>query len=68
MQKGARIIAAGANIAVVYAQSESEAGKVAGEIQAHGVDAAAFQCDVTRPAEVKRMVEQVVQRFGRHRN
>jgi NAD(P)-dependent dehydrogenase (short-subunit alcohol dehydrogenase family) len=59
------LAAAGANIAVVYAQSAGDAGKVAGEIQAQGVDAAAFQCDVTKPAEVKRMVEQVVQRFGR---
>jgi 3-oxoacyl-[acyl-carrier protein] reductase len=59
------LAAAGSHIAVVYAQSESEAGKVASEIQAHGVDAAAFQCDVTKPAEVQRMVGQVVARFGK---
>jgi 3-oxoacyl-[acyl-carrier protein] reductase len=59
------LAAAGANIAVVYAQSESEAEKVAGEIRNHDVEAATFQCDVTQPAQVARMVDQVVQRFGR---
>ena len=59
------LAAAGANIAVVYAQSESEAGKVAGELQGHGVDAAAFQCNVTDPTSVARMVEAVVARFGK---
>ncbi len=59
------LAAAGANIAVVYAQSEAEAGTVAGELQRHGVDAAAFQCNVTQPADIARMVDAVVARFGR---
>jgi 3-oxoacyl-[acyl-carrier protein] reductase len=59
------LAAAGANIAVVYAQSESDAAKVAGEVGRHGVDAVPFQCDVTQPEQIKRMVDQVVQRFGR---
>jgi NAD(P)-dependent dehydrogenase (short-subunit alcohol dehydrogenase family) len=56
---------AGANIAVVYAQSAGEAEGVAGEIRSHGVEAAAFACDVTQPAQVARLVDQVVKRFGR---
>ncbi len=56
---------AGANIAVVYAQSEAEAEKVAGEIRSHDVEAASFQCDVTQPAQIARMVGQVLARFGR---
>jgi 3-oxoacyl-[acyl-carrier protein] reductase len=59
------LAAAGANIAVVYAQSADEAERVAGEIRSHGVEAAAFACDVTQPAQVARLVDQVVRRFGR---
>jgi 3-oxoacyl-[acyl-carrier protein] reductase len=56
---------AGANIAVVYAQSANEAGAVADEVSKHGVEAQAFPCDVTRPAQIQRMVDDVVKRFGR---
>jgi 3-oxoacyl-[acyl-carrier protein] reductase len=59
------LAAAGANIAVVYAQSASEAERVAGEIGAHGAEAAAFACDVTQPAQVGRLVDHVTKRFGR---
>ena len=59
------LAAAGANIAIVYAKSEDEAEKVAGEIRGHDVEAATFQCDVTQPAQVARMVGQVLARFGR---
>jgi 3-oxoacyl-[acyl-carrier protein] reductase len=59
------LAAAGANIAIVYAKSEDEAQKVAGEIRNHDVEAASFQCDVTQPAQVARMVGQVLARFGR---
>jgi 3-oxoacyl-[acyl-carrier protein] reductase len=59
------LAAAGSNIAVVYAQSASAAESVAGEISAHGVAAAAFPCDVTQPAQVQRLVDQVLKRFGR---
>jgi len=55
----------GANIAVVYAQSANEAGAVADEISKHGVEAAAFPCNVTQPAQVKQLVDDVVKRFGR---
>src|SRR3954464_4402234 len=56
---------AGANIAVVYAQSANEAGAVADEMRKHNVDAQPFQCDLTRPAQIQRLVDDVVQRFGR---
>jgi 3-oxoacyl-[acyl-carrier protein] reductase len=59
------LAAAGANIAVVYAQSAAEAEGVAGEMAAHDVEAAAFACDVTQPAQVGRLVDQVTKRFGR---
>src|SRR6185369_3360978 len=56
---------AGANIAVVYAQSANEAGAVADEIRKHGVEADPFQCDLTKPAQIQRLVDDVVKRFGR---
>ncbi len=39
-------------IAVVYAQSANEAGAVADEMRKHSVDAQAFQCDLTQPAQI----------------
>jgi 3-oxoacyl-[acyl-carrier protein] reductase len=59
------LAAAGANVAVVYAQSAAEAEGVAGELAVHDVAAAAFACDVTQPAQVGRLVDQVTKRFGR---
>ena len=59
------LAAAGANIAVVYARSASEAQGVARDLQRHQVKADAFACDVTDPEQVKRLMEQVVERFGR---
>jgi 3-oxoacyl-[acyl-carrier protein] reductase len=55
----------GANIAVVCAQSLAAAEAVAREIQTRGIQAAAFACDVTQPAQVQRLVDQVLGRFGR---
>lgn len=55
----------GANIAVVYARSADDADGVAREIAKHGVEAAAFPCDVTQPAQVQRLVDEVVRHFGR---
>src|SRR5437660_11111009 len=59
------LAAEGANIAVVYAQSAKEAGAVAHELTGHGVEAAPFACDVTQPAQVARMVDDVTKRFGK---
>jgi 3-oxoacyl-[acyl-carrier protein] reductase len=59
------LASAGANIAVVYAQSANEAGAVADEIRKQQVEAQAFQCDLTQPAQIQRLVDDVVKRFGR---
>src|SRR5262249_18354765 len=60
------LAAQGANIAVVHAQSGAEAEEVARDLAAtHGVEAAAVACDVTQPAQVARLVDQVTKRFGR---
>jgi 3-oxoacyl-[acyl-carrier protein] reductase len=56
----------GAHIAVVCARSIDDAERVAGEMIAqHGVQAAAFACDVTQPAQLQKLVDDVVKRFGR---
>lgn len=56
---------AGANVAMVYAQSRQQAEDVAGQLQEKGVKAAAIQCDVTDPQQVQRMVSRVLGQFGR---
>jgi len=56
---------AGANIAVVYAQSANEAGKVADDVRRHGVEAEPFQCDLRQPAQIQALVDAVMKRFGR---
>lgn len=56
----------GAHIAVVCARSREEAEAVARDIAArHGVQAAAFACDVTDQAAVDALVRDVAARFGR---
>src|SRR4029078_8385491 len=55
----------GTNIAVVYAQSANEAGVVADELRKQSVEAEAFQCELKKPAQINRMVDEVVKRFGR---
>jgi len=56
----------GAHIAVVYAQSKEQADGVAQELTSrYQVNAAAFPCDLTDPAAVKKLVGDVVARFGR---
>jgi 3-oxoacyl-[acyl-carrier protein] reductase len=59
------LASAGCSIAVVYAQSANAAGVVADEVRRHGVEAQAFQCDLTRPEQIKRLVDDVVKRFGK---
>jgi 3-oxoacyl-[acyl-carrier protein] reductase len=59
------LAAAGANVAVVYARSAADAEAVARDLAQHKVQAQAFGCDVTDPAQVQRLVDQVVARFGR---
>jgi 3-oxoacyl-[acyl-carrier protein] reductase len=59
------LAAAGANIAVVYARSAGDAEGVARDLRQYEVEAEAFACDVTDPEQVQRLVDGVVQRFGR---
>ena len=56
----------GARIAVVYAKSREQAEAVARELaSAHGIEAAAFACDVTDGAAVTALIGAVTRRFGR---
>lgn len=56
----------GAHVAVMYAVSRDAAEGVARDLAAsHGVNAAAFGCDITDPAAVARLVQEVLARFGR---
>lgn len=56
----------GAHVAVMYAQSREQAEGVARDLVAqHGVQAAAFGCDITDGAAVDALVAAVTARFGR---
>jgi len=56
----------GVHLAVVYARSRDQAEGVAREIAAqHGIDAAAFACDVTDDAAAEALPSAVARRFGR---
>jgi 3-oxoacyl-[acyl-carrier protein] reductase len=55
----------GATVAVNYSTSADKAESVAREIEASGRRAAAFQADVREADQVNRMVQEVVERFGR---
>jgi len=56
---------AGAEVAVVYAQSQEGAQSVARELGALGVRAEAIACDVTDPWQVRQLVSRVLDSFGR---
>ncbi|MBV9757251.1 MAG: SDR family oxidoreductase [Alphaproteobacteria bacterium] len=63
---GHALAKAGAQIAVVYAQSRDQAEGVARELAStHQVSAAAFACDVSDGAAVETLVADVTRRFGR---
>jgi 3-oxoacyl-[acyl-carrier protein] reductase len=56
----------GAHLALVYARSRDQAEGVARELAAaHGIEAAAFACDIADGAAVERLVGEVTGRFGR---
>ncbi len=56
---------AGYRIALHYHHSQQDAEATQVEMAAQGVEAAAFQADVADEAQVDRMLERVMQRFGR---
>jgi 3-oxoacyl-[acyl-carrier protein] reductase len=61
-----KLAAEGAHVAVVYARSREQGEAVAAELAAsHGVQAAAFGCDLTDAAAITALVAAVQARFGR---
>lgn len=60
-----RLAAEGAAVVVNYATSKADAETVAREIAANGRRAIAVQADVTKRAEVKKLMGAVVAEFGR---
>jgi 3-oxoacyl-[acyl-carrier protein] reductase len=55
----------GATVVVNYRSSEAQALKVVADIAAAGGSAIVWQADVTRPPEVRTMVQALRERFGR---
>ena len=56
---------AGAVVAVNYASSKADADRVVGEIVKAGGNAVAIQADVAKRADVKRLFEETMEKFGR---
>ncbi|MCC2684904.1 MAG: 3-ketoacyl-ACP reductase [Paenibacillaceae bacterium] len=54
----------GANVVVNFLQNEGLAGKVVEDIRAQGGEAIAIQADVTKPADVGRMAERIIDAYG----
>ncbi len=55
----------GMNVAINYTKSEKEANETLADLRARGVRAIAVRADVSKAAEVKEMVDRVMQEFGR---
>lgn len=55
----------GAKIIVNYSKSEDEANKVVKEIEKIGSQAIAVKCDVSEEEQVKAMVEEIINKFGK---
>lgn len=55
---------AGANVVVCSRQVEA-CEEVSGKLKEIGVDSLAMKCDITNPEDVKNVVEQTVEKFGR---
>ncbi len=60
-----RFAEAGASVVVSYFRGETAAQEVVAQIHAAGGQAQAIQADVTRPADVDRMINQTVEQQGR---
>ena len=60
-----RFAAEGAAVVVNYAQGAKNAADVVAGIEAAGGTAIAVKADVSRSADVRRLVEQTLERFGR---
>lgn len=59
-----RLASLGANVAVVYAGNAEKANETVSEIEALGVKAKAYMCNVADFAEVKALVADIIAEFG----
>jgi len=55
----------GAKVAVNYSRSEADAEETVKQVRETGAEAVALRADVSKDAEVRAMVEQTIERFGR---
>ena len=55
----------GADVIISFATSGAKADGVVAELKGKGVRAAAIHADQAKPEEVERLVDEVVERFGR---
>lgn len=61
----ARLAGAGAKVAFVYQSNQAAAEALAAELTTQGAEVRAFQADVSKKEAADRVVEQVVEAFGR---
>ncbi|MDD5544165.1 MAG: SDR family oxidoreductase [Acidobacteriia bacterium] len=59
-----RLAERGANVAIIYNRSAEAALKTVNEIEAHGVQARAVQCDVSRVDQTKDVINSLAAEFG----
>lgn len=59
------LAARGAHVVFSYRTSKGEARETLAAIQRHGVQALAVRADLSRAAEVRRLIDRVARRFGR---
>lgn len=55
----------GAKVAINYVNSESEANALVEEIKGIGSEAIAIKCDLSQEEQVRRMFDEVINRFGK---
>ncbi len=55
----------GAKVIINYLRSEAEANKLVNEIKKSGLDAIAIKCDVSKENDVKKMIDEIIRRFGK---
>jgi NAD(P)-dependent dehydrogenase (short-subunit alcohol dehydrogenase family) len=56
---------AGANVAITYRASESEAHKTLADLEGQGIEALALQADIREPDRIRAAIESAAARFGR---
>lgn len=55
----------GANVVINYSSSEDKANSLVNEIEGLGLKAIAIKCDVSVEDQVKRMVEEIISKYGK---